>query len=293
MLRSFRKGSAAPVSDEEITALLASNPDEGWRAFIETYTPTLLALIERTGIADRDEAMEVYTRVCTRLTDHAYEALRRRNPDGGTLAGWLAVVVRRAAVDYVRSRIGRRRLFGAVRDLDREHQRVFELYYWERRGLAEVTEVLRAESNAEVGLEQVLDRLETLDRVLTDRHRADLLALMARSHAPVPLDGPGDDARPPEPAADAPDPEAALHRRETEARLRHALASLAPEDAAIVTLKYGEGLTRTQVQRILRLPSLTEHRVRSIVATLKARLAALEQAPAPAPDAAPRSASHG
>jgi DNA-directed RNA polymerase specialized sigma24 family protein len=272
VLRWFRQASATPVSDEQIGVLLASDPERGWTAFIESHTPTLLALIERAGVVDRDEAMEVYTRVCTRLADNRYASLRRRDPAAGSLAGWLAVVVRRAVVDYVRSQIGRRRMFGAVRDLDRRHQRVFELYYWDRRPLAEVTEVLRAETGDDITLDGVLDRLETIDRALTDRHRAELLSLVARSRAPASLDGADDESPALDPIAETPDPETALRIRETEARLRGALAALPAEDAAIVALKYGEGLTRTQIQRILRLPELTEHRVRTIVAALRARL---------------------
>jgi DNA-directed RNA polymerase specialized sigma24 family protein len=273
VLRWFRRTSGTPASDEEIARRLASDPERGWTAFIESHTPTLLALIERAGIVDRDEAMEVYTHVCARLSADGYTALRSRNPAAGSLAGWLAVVVRRAAVDCVRSRIGRRRMFGAVRELDRGHQRVFELYYWDRRPLSEVTEVLRAETGDHVTLDGVLDRLEAIDRVLTDRHRADLLSLLARSRAPVSLDGVSGDQSPAiDPVAETPDPEMALRIRETEARLNDALAGLPPEDAAIVTLKYGEGLTRPQIQRVLRLPELTEHRVRTIVATLRARL---------------------
>lgn len=284
MLRWFRQIARAPASDEEITRLLASDADAGWHAFIESHTPTLLALIERAGVVDRDEAMEVYTRVCARLTEHRYAALRNRDPGAGSLAGWLAVVVRRAAVDYVRSQIGRRRMFGAVRDLDRGHQRVFELYYWNRRPLAEVTEMLRAETGEDVTLDDVLDRLETIERTLTDRHRVELLSLVARSRTPLSIDD-GDDETPAiDPIADTPDPETALRVRETEDRLQQVLATLPAEDAAIVRLKFEEGLTRAQIQRLLHLPELTEHRLRTIVATLRARLTS-EQRPSARPDA--------
>jgi RNA polymerase sigma factor (sigma-70 family) len=268
-------GTRPPESDDEWPSLLAADPGRGWRAFIDAYTPFLLAQIERAGVVDRDEAMEIYTRVCERLSDQHCAALRRRDPGAGSLRGWLAVVVRRAAVDYVRSQIGRRRMFGAVRELDRFHQRLFELYYWEGRALAEATEALRVEVKQDVTLETVLDALETVDRALSDRHRSELLSLVARSRTPVSLDGTADESTPiVEPASEMPDPEAALGARELEDRLNRALATLPPEDAAIVSLKYVEGLTRVQIQRLLRLPELTEHRVRTIVATLRSRLSA-------------------
>jgi RNA polymerase sigma factor (sigma-70 family) len=262
-----------PVADDQWPSRLAADPQGGWRAFIDAQTPFLLAQVERAGVVDRDEAMEIYTRICERLSEHDCAALRRYDPAAGSLRGWLAVVVRRAAVDYVRSQVGRRRIFGAVKALDRLHQRLFELYYWDGRSLAEAAEVLRSEERRDVSLEDVLDGLEIVERALSERHRSELLSLISRSRAPVPLDA-GDDgpATRPEPIADTPDPEAALRVREREARLAAALAALPAEDAAIVSLKYVEGLTRPQIQRLLQLPELTEHRVRTIVAALRARL---------------------
>ena len=167
-------------------------------------------------------------------------------------------------------------MFGAVRELDRFHQRLFELYYWEGRSLAEATEALRVELKKDVSLETVLDALETVDRALSDRHRSEL-AVARRALARAGF------ARRRRRRVDA-DRRAGrrtrrirrLHcgARELEDRLNRALATLPPEDAAIVSLKYVEGLTRTQIQRLLRLPELTEHRVRTIVATLRTRLGA-------------------
>lgn len=269
--------ATGPVTEEQLRQRLAEDPERGWRAFIDAYTPALLSLVERAGIVDRDEAMEVYVRACERLAANHYAALRRRDPSAGSLTGWLAVVVRRAAVDWIRSRAGRRRLFGCVRELDRFHQRLFELFYWDGRRPTEAAELLRVELRQEVPLDRVFDALERIDGVLSDRHRAELLSMTARSRAAIPLDTSDND----EPALDAPaadlDPEAMMRAREREDLLARALATLPPEDAVIVSLKFVEGLTRAQIQRFLRLPELTEHRVRTIVATLRARLSDAER----------------
>jgi DNA-directed RNA polymerase specialized sigma24 family protein len=256
--------------DERLRVLLDDDPDAGWRAFIDQYTPALLASIERAGISDRDEAMEIYVLVCERLSSHDCATLRRRDPAKGSLRGWLGVVIRRTVVDWVRSRVGRRRLFGAVRDLDRFHQRLFELYYWEGRSPAEAAQILAMEEKTAVSLGTVLDALQTIDTALTARHRSELLSLAARSRPAASLDD--EDAPPIDVVAAAPTPEAALQVREMEEHLSRALAALPPEDAAIVSLKFGEGLTRAQVQRLLRLPELSEHRVRSILSALRALL---------------------
>lgn len=271
--------SSEPLTEDFLRRLLAEHPEQGWRAFIDAYTPALLALIERAGAADRDEAMEIYVRTCERLAANDYAALRRRDPSIGSLTGWLAVVVRRAAVDWIRSRAGRRRLFGCVRELDRFHQRLFELYYWEGRRPTEAAELLRVELGQEVSMDRVFDALERIDGALSERHRSELLSMVARSRAAIPLDAGVDEDDPPvdPPAADL-DPEALMRAREREDRLARALATLPAEDAVIVSLKFVDGLTRSQIQRFLRLPELTEHRVRTIVATLRARLTATDRA---------------
>jgi DNA-directed RNA polymerase specialized sigma24 family protein len=176
----------------------------------------------------------------------------------------------------VRSRIGRRRIFSCVRELDRFHQRLFELFYWEGRRPAEAAELLAVEMKQEVTLDLVFDALERIDSALSARHRSELISLVARSRAAMSLEG--DDETPVvEPAAPDLDPEALLRAGERSAQLTRALAALPPEDAVIVSLKFVEGLSRAQIQRFLRLPELTEHRVRTIVATLRAHLVAAER----------------
>jgi DNA-directed RNA polymerase specialized sigma24 family protein len=259
------------VSDERLRLLLAEDPEKGWRAFIDAYTPTLLAQIGRAGIVDRDEAMEIYVRACERLAADHCAALRRRDPSLGSLTGWLAVIVRRAAVDWVRSRAGRRRLFACVRELDRFHQRLFELFYWDECRPTEAAERLRVELKADVPLDRVFDALERIDGVLSSRHRSELLSMLARSRSAQPIEG-DEDTPAVDLAVDSPDPEALLRARQRDQQLARALAALPAEDAVIVGLKFVEGLTRPQIQRFLRLPELTEHRVRTIVSTLRAHL---------------------
>ena len=265
-----------PITEERLRQLLAVDPAKGWRAFIDGYTPVLLTLIERAGIVDRDEVMEVYVQACERLAAHGYAALTRRDASIGSFAGWLAVIVRRAAVDWVRSRAGRRRMFAAIREMDRFHQRLFELFYWEGRRPAEAAEWLRVEMKQDVTLSAVFDALERVDAALSARHRSELISLAARSQAVVPLDVDDDTPGVDPPAPDL-DPEGALRARERSDQLTRALAALPAEDAVIVSLKFVEGMTRAQIRRFLRLPELTEHRVRTIVATLRAQLTAAER----------------
>jgi hypothetical protein len=75
------------MPEDRLRLLLAEDPERGWRAFIDGYTPTLLALNRGAGVVDRDETMEVYVRACERLAANHYAALRRRDPSIGSLTG--------------------------------------------------------------------------------------------------------------------------------------------------------------------------------------------------------------
>jgi RNA polymerase sigma factor (sigma-70 family) len=260
------------LTDEALRALLVEDPEGGWRAFVDQYTPTLLALIARAGIVDRDDAGDVYVRVCERLaTDHCAR-LRRHDPRKGALAAWLTILVRHVVVDWVRSRAGRRRLFGAIRTLPAFDRRVFELYYWERRRATEVVELLRREQQSPMDLTDVLQALERIQEAMSDRHRAELLTMVARTMPAATLD----DAAVPEPvsAGRADDPEEELGARELDMQFASALAALPVEDAAIIRLTFVQGWSREQVRRALHLEDLTVDRMRGILERLKELLAA-------------------
>ena len=230
-----------------------------WTTFIETYTPTLVALIGQAGVRRHDEAMEIYVRVCEHLCADDCARLRRHDPAKGPLAAWLTVVVRRVIVDWVRSRQGRRRLFASIRALAEADQRVFELYYWHGHGPGEIAEIQGAT------LSDVFDALERIERALTDRQRAELLSMAARVRQPAQLEAALPDV--------APDPERGLHARRLEGALAAALGQLPAEDALIVSMRYLDGLSRAQVERALRTGPIAEARMRAILDRLRVLLA--------------------
>ena len=161
--------------------------DQLWRAFVDQHTHTLLALIERNGVRDHDEAMDLYVFTCERLSANGCARLKRYDSRHGAMGAWLAVVVRNATVDWVRTRAGRHRLFTAIKALSPLDQRVFELYYWKERPLADIAATLRQETRTVVGVADVLDALGRIEAVLTPRHRKELLALVTRSRRPASL----------------------------------------------------------------------------------------------------------
>jgi RNA polymerase sigma factor (sigma-70 family) len=275
MTRGGRFGPAddpATLPDDALRTLLIGDPERGWHAFVEQHSPTLLALIERSGVSDRDAAAELYVRICERLAADDCRKLRRFDPARGPLAAWLTGVVRNAVVDWLRAERGRRRHFAAIERLDGFARRVFELYYWEQATVSETTARLAGERPEEtVDVARVLDALTRIDEALSDRQRVELLSQLAREraargHQPLEEIAP--------PAAPGDDPERAAAVREIEARLAAALAELPAEDAAILRLTFVQGWSRAVVQRALRLPELAPARIRRILDALRERLAA-------------------
>lgn len=260
------------LSDQALRTLLATDTAEGWRAFIDSFTPLLLTLIQRAGINNRDEVMDIYVRVCETLADNDCARLRKHDPAKGALGAWLAVVVRHAVVDWVRSRAGRRRLFGVIRRLSRSDQRVFELYYWDDRTPAEIVEILRMTDGEGATLLDVLAALDRIESVLTERHRADLLSMAARGRAMLSLEHEMETGA--DVADEQPGPDRQAAAREATAQFERALAALPPEDAAIVRLKYVQGLSHRDIGRALHLERLTDDRVGDIVTRLRRLLAA-------------------
>jgi len=263
--------AAEPLSETALRNLFRQDAVAGWRAFVDQYTPLMLGLIRRAGLSDRDEVMDVYLMVCARLSEDGCARLKAQDAARGSLGGYLAVACRHAVVDWVRSRLGRRRFFKSVAALPEADQRVFELFYWERRTPSEMAEILRVERSAPVDLTDVLEALARVDAALTDRQRTELLAMCGRTTAPGSIEG----GAAHDLAADAlSDPARRAHVADMNARLEAALRQLPSEEAAIVRLKFVEGLSDGDIARALALDTPPSARIQGILARLQATLAA-------------------
>lgn len=257
------------LSDRELREALIADPREGWKVFVNQFTPGILAVIERSGVRDHDSAMDVYVRVCEHLAADDCARLRRHDPGKGALAAWLTVVVKRVVVDWVRSKKGRRRLFQAIDELSDLDRRVFELRYWKHKAVSEIVELSARDLGRPVSIADVFESLERIEQAMNARQRSDLLAMLAREGVPASLDD--------EPVAETvttrePDPEQQLRVSESADALRRALSTLPPEDSLIVQLMYVDGLSRKQVERALHISDLSADRSLQLLATLKGQL---------------------
>jgi DNA-directed RNA polymerase specialized sigma24 family protein len=245
---------ASGLSDRELRERLIVDPRAGWRMFIEQHTPALVAIIQNAGLRQHDETMDVYVRVCDHLAENDCARLRRHDPAKGRLDAWLTVIVRRTIVDWIRSRKGRKRLFASIKGLPAFDRRVFDLYYWRGRSPSEIVGLLSTT------MADVFEALERIETALTDRQRAELMSMAARVKDPAQLETD---------TADSLDVERDVDARRTSDALEAALARLPPEDAAIVSLRYLDGLSRAQVERALHVRPLTVERMRGILGRLR------------------------
>ena len=259
------------LSDRELRERLITDAEAGWRAFVDQYSARLLQLIQQCGVRDRDDAMDLYVHICERLAADDCARLRRHDPAKGALTAWLATVVRRMLVDWVRSNRGRKRLFASIKALSPIDQEVFERYYWRRHSPSEMADLILGSSGRGIGLAAVFASLERIERALTERQRADLMTMATRTDAAVPLE---DEAGEPvvRVASEQPDPEMALLAARRGESLAAALHTLPAEDRVIVSMRIVDGLTLPEIKRALHLDSLTPERLAGILSALRAAL---------------------
>ena len=263
------------LTDRELRERLISNPDAGWRSFVDQYSARLLQLIDQCGVRDRDDQMDLYVHICERLAADDCARLRKHDPGKGALAAWLGPVVRNLLVDWVRSQKGRKRLFATIRALPDIDQRVFEHYYWRRQTPAEMADFITDASGRGIGLSAVFASLERVERALTDRQRVDLMAMTARSAAALSLED--EEGEPIVPVAtDEPGPEAALAGAQQREWLAAAMRQLPAEDRVILSMRFFDGLTLPEIKRALHLPALSIERVTAIIDALRRILEARE-----------------
>jgi DNA-directed RNA polymerase specialized sigma24 family protein len=93
------------------------------------------------------------------------------------------------------------------------------------------------------------------------------MSLSARRHSSNP-DPVADEPDVPAPAGQV-DPEMRARIAELQRKLDSALKQIPPEDAAIVRLRFSEGLGLRDLQRALHLPELSEARITGILSRLR------------------------
>ena len=239
-----------------------------WRQFLESYSPAILRHIRRGGVCRGDEVMDVYLRVCERLQRNECARLAAFDPERGTIVAWLAVVVRHATIDWVRSRTGRRRHFASIRRLGALERYAFELKYWQEQPPDDYAASLTALAGRPVHAHEAEAALERVERALTLRHRADLCAALTRPRAAVSIDHSEGDTAFHVPDSQ-PDPEKWLLMAESAGEMSRLLAMLSAEDRRILHLKFAHDCSHREMSTALGM-EVSDERVRRAVTRLRA-----------------------
>ncbi len=255
--KQARAESPSPIVMPDEVAAIIDRGAEAWKPFLKRHSPFILSCIRRFA-RDYDERMEIYVHVCRRLQADDCRRIRqfRGRGAGGNckFSTWLAAVTFNMAREWIRSTRGRKRMFRAVRDLDRIDRLIFRYYFWEGYGVSEIASCLRTKHFEVLSTAQVMDRLAAAERRLSSDHRWRLLTGLLRSSPPMSIDRPRALVRedvPFELPDDRSDPEAHANRAVAQAALQSLLESLPEQERLALQLKFGRGLSARAVAQAL------------------------------------------
>lgn len=225
--------------DRWIHELQRGHDDAAWDGFLARYRRLLLATI-RHHARGHDDLMDIFTHVCEAL--HADRMARlRRYTDApqhtARFSTWLVVVVRNLAVDWYRSRDGRRRLTAAAERLSPLQQAIYREVFLNGFSHAETYEIVRARERADLTFGHFLRELAAVYRAIGIRTPA----RWPRDHEP--------DASA---TVEADDTAAAAEMRQA---LHRALADLSAEQRLAVQLYVIDEVPAAEVARVVGLPN--------------------------------------
>lgn len=142
--------------------ILAGSTDD-WQSLVADYSGLALATARR-HLSDQDAARNVVVDVFERL----YHGMLGQYDGRSSLATWLVLVVRNAAIDQLRREQGRLRVPAAVHRRGDVDQRIFTLFFLQGWPFVHVLSQVRSEGTC-LGGDELWDRLHDLYE-LTDPH---------------------------------------------------------------------------------------------------------------------------
>ncbi len=128
-----------------LLSLTRENPEQAlaWRTFLKRYSKLILKIAWRYSY-NYDEVMDKYLFICSKLKEDNYKKLKQFNiydKKRPKLSTWLTIIIRHLCVDEIRKRTGRNRYPLAVMRLDDFHRKVFDLYYLKGHSISEIEEM--------------------------------------------------------------------------------------------------------------------------------------------------------
>jgi len=248
-----------------------------WHAFLAEYAELIYRVIARHMPAeDVDETRNVYVDILRSLYHGGLEKYEMR----GSLHGWLAVYARRRAIDYVRSKYGRRRLPGGYEQLTRLEKDVFDIYVREHGSMEMLVHMLEWKGHR-ASVSEIAEAIARIEAVIDPRYLRSLdYERLARAWGPASaaaIQFVANMRWQYEQRTDASRPDvemAANESRKRARRLREAIEELPQGDRDILQLKFEQGLAASEISRRLKLgpPRRVYTAVDRIVRKLRERL---------------------
>lgn len=208
-----------------------------WDLFIEQYRRLIFATIKQLA-RDRDDILDVFTRVCEALRADDLARLRRYTESSGKRARfstWLVTVVRNQTIDWFRHRDGRPRA-SPPSSLSPVQKQIFE-HVINGRSHVEAYEMINARSASPISFGAFLKEVNKTYHGVGASHR--IIARGQIATLTMPLDDVTVPCEDPAPIAEAME------------RITRALAALPPEDQLAVQLFVVDEMPAADVARTL------------------------------------------
>jgi len=221
-----------------VTKVAQGDCPGAWDDFLSCYRRLLLATIRRV-IDDPEDTMDVFSATCQAFVSDDCQRLRTAATvarDGNRLVPWIVTVVRRLAIDWLRSRNGRRRITTPP-GLTRLQRAMFTLHHVEGHSLTETFEVLRSRRQTAMPFHLFLREARALGRIVPSPGAP----ARPRRHEPLP-----DDL-----TVSSPDPAVWA---DTVQHLQAALEELTPDLRLAISLFVVDGMAAAEVARIVGWP---------------------------------------
>ena len=272
----------AEAATSEFAFLEEADPDRAWSGLLEDCLGTVERAVRR-AVGDAEEARDVVAEVLVRI--HAdWPALIARYKAGrtdldGSFRPWLAVVVRRLAIDVLRAWHGRAMEPRSVQRMPDVRRRLFQLLYRERRLLEDAFDVVVAEGVFAGGYSELAAEV----RMLEDELPASARVAAATPRRPARASGGGGDgAEFGEPehvrsSGDAPErPHDLVQRRAAHAGLGEILEELNGDERLLLRAYFLEGATAKDVACLVgvKSPRAVYDRVQGLLERLREALGA-------------------
>lgn len=241
--------SSRAVQDLELVRAILSGSVESWHAFVDRFTGLIMSVLRKQlFVENNDDIQTVYVDVLKDL----YDSKLREYAGNASLATWLVLVTRGKAVDFLRSKRGRRQLPRGYDRLQPFDQKVFRLHFVEGLGYEALLQTIGADGRNSVedvvaAVGRIVDNVDGRHLKRLDyendarRHGVPAGGLMAHLYrAEVELWGRGSVKTPDQIMAEA-------ERGRAVERLRELTAKLDNEDRKLLALRFEEGLTARKI----------------------------------------------